>query len=99
MAAERNLEIYLVEQVKKVGGRAYKFVSPGYAGVPDRICVFPGGKIVFVELKADETKKPTPLQQCQMNKLLQLGCEVHLIGSREKVNQLINFYGGADRDF
>ena len=49
---ERDVERYLRERVKQLGGRAYKFVSPGNNGVPDRIVMLPGGKLFFVELKA-----------------------------------------------
>ena len=28
-----------------------KFESPGYTGVPDRLVLLPGGKVLFVELK------------------------------------------------
>ncbi|PTY76230.1 nuclease, partial [Heyndrickxia sporothermodurans] len=34
---ERDIEIYLRDEVKKIKGRAYKFESPGNAGVPDRL--------------------------------------------------------------
>jgi hypothetical protein len=72
---EKEVEIYLRDQVKAVGGRAYKFVSPGNAGVPDRLILFPGGRTVFVELKAPG-KKPTALQEAQQKKLKDLGFEV-----------------------
>ena len=39
---EREIEKKLVDGVRKLGGRAYKFVSPGNDGVPDRIVVLPG---------------------------------------------------------
>ena len=38
---EKNIENYLKNKIKKLGGVAYKFVSPGMVGVPDRICVLP----------------------------------------------------------
>lgn len=34
-----------------------KFVSPGNDGVPDRIVVLPGGRVIFVELKAQKAQK------------------------------------------
>ena len=58
---EQRIERQLVQQVSKLGGLALKFVSPGMAGVPDRLLLFPGGKAVFVETKAPG-KKPRPLQ-------------------------------------
>ena len=64
---ERDIEKLLVEEVKKLGGRAYKWVSPGNDGVPDRIVVFPGKAPVFVELKTD-TGKLTRLQEVQLGR-------------------------------
>ena len=53
---EKDIEKILVAEVRKLGGRAYKWVSPGNDGVPDRIVIFPGKTPVFVELKTDTGK-------------------------------------------
>lgn len=92
---EKQIEKYLREEVKKAGGVAYKFVSPGNAGVPDRLIVMPGGKTVFVELKAP-TGKLTKLQALQIHKLNALGAEVHVINSKEQVNEFIKQQAGGD---
>lgn len=47
---EFKIEDYLKKQVEKIGGKCYKFVSPGYDGMPDRIIMF-RGCLVFVETK------------------------------------------------
>ena len=49
---EREIEKWLREQIKNLGGRALKFTSPGNDGVPDRIVFLPGGRVYLVELKA-----------------------------------------------
>lgn len=54
MGEESRIERALSVQVKKRGGMAVKFVSPGLDGVPDRIVLLPGRRIAFVELKAPE---------------------------------------------
>jgi hypothetical protein len=46
-----------------MGGKAFKFVSPGNPGVPDRLCVLPGGRIVFVEVKRPGRENGLSLQQ------------------------------------
>ena len=48
---EKDIESKLKNKVKKLGGRAYKFVSPGNSGIPDRLIILPGGKVGFAELK------------------------------------------------
>ena len=52
MGDEKQVERYLCRRVRRIGGRAYKWTSPGCRGVPDRLVFFPGGGIVPVELKA-----------------------------------------------
>ncbi|MGC5220863.1 VRR-NUC domain-containing protein, partial [Escherichia coli] len=47
MIREKDIENYLRDQVKKIGGIAYKFESPGNAGVPDRLVLLPGGQVHF----------------------------------------------------
>ena len=49
---ENAVERTLRNEIKRQGGWCLKFVSPGTAGVPDRICLLPGRVIAFVELKA-----------------------------------------------
>ena len=85
---EKNIETALVRAVRKHGGLALKFVSPGMAGVPDRILLFPGGRVAFAELKAPG-KKPRPLQIHRHDQLRALGFQVYVVDSMEKLNQLI----------
>ncbi|BFH10594.1 VRR-NUC domain-containing protein [Paenibacillus melissococcoides] len=85
---ERDIEKYLREKVKAAGGRAYKFVSPGNSGVPDRIVILPGGRIVFVELKAPG-RKPTALQLVQHKHFRALGCDVRIVDSIAQVDGLL----------
>ena len=45
MQSEKDTEAFLRDEVKARGGRSYKWVSPGCAGVPDRIVIKPGGGV------------------------------------------------------
>lgn len=74
---ERDIEQILVREVKNLGGRAYKWTSPGNNGVPDRIVFFADGRVAFVELKA-EGGRPTKQQVVQMRRLRDLGQTVYL---------------------
>lgn len=90
--AEKDIERFLVAGVKNMGGKAYKFVSPGNAGVPDRLVVMPGGKVYFAELKTDKGT-PTVLQCRQMNQLYELGCDVTLLQGLEQVKRFLERLG------
>ena len=48
---EKEIEEKLRKMVRSRGGWCLKWVSPGNAGVPDRICLLPGRRIYFVETK------------------------------------------------
>ena len=48
---EKEIERHFVRSVQSIGGRAYKFTSPGRRGVADRIACLPDGAVWFVELK------------------------------------------------
>lgn len=91
---EKDIERYLRDKVKTIGGIAYKFVSPGNTGVPDRIVLLPGGKIIFVELKAPGNK-PTALQEMQQKKIRDLGFAVFVIDGKDKVDGLIGLISGG----
>lgn len=87
---EKQIEIYLRDQVKKIGGVAYKFISPGNDGVPDRLVCLPHGVTAFVELKAPG-KTPRPLQQLQLKKLMGLHQNVFVIDSLELTDIFIDW--------
>lgn len=58
---ECDTEAYLKARVKALGGECLKFVSPGTAGVCDRLLLLPNGVTAFVELKR-LGEAPTALQ-------------------------------------
>lgn len=85
---EKQIETKLRDKAKKLGGKAYKFVSPGNSGVPDRIVVLPGRKIGFAELKAPgKTTRKT--QELQIKFLKGLGFLVGVIDSCEGVDNFL----------
>ena len=88
---EKVIETYLRDQVKAIGGKAFKFVSPGNNGVPDRLVCLPGGRAVFAELKAPG-KKLTALQKAQHERLKALGLRVWVIDSKTGVDYFLAEY-------
>lgn len=88
MGPEARIEEYLRVQVGMVGGIAYKFTSPNRRSVPDRMCVFPTGEIIFVECKAPG-KHPTPAQAREIARLRGLRCTVHVVDSKDRVDEVL----------
>lgn len=86
---EKMIEQKLVAEVKKAGGICPKWVAPGFDGVPDRIAMFPGGKIAFVEVKAPG-EKPRPLQRARHELLRKLGFRVYVLDEIEKIGGMID---------
>lgn len=86
---ERTIERRLVSRVRAAGGMALKFVSPGMAGVPDRLVLLPGGRCAFVELKAPG-KKLRPLQTLRQKQLESLGFRVYCVDSVEGIQRVVD---------
>ena len=85
---ESKIEKKLVSLVRRSGGECLKFVSPGNAGVPDRIVMMPHGKIHFVELKAPG-EKPRPLQVVIHEEFAAMGFRVEVIDTLEGVETFV----------
>ena len=86
---EKEIEKKMVSEIKKRGGLAYKWVSPGNDGVPDRIVVLPGGKVIFVELKT-ETGTLKPRQKVQIDRLKALGCGVVVVKGEDGLTTFLH---------
>jgi len=82
---ESSIESILTERVKREGGWAIKLAG-SISGLPDRMILYPGGRITFVELKAPG-KKPRPLQISMHNKLQRLGFNVHVIDNAKDARE------------
>ena len=72
---EKEIEQKLVNIVKRHGGLCLKWICPGWAGVPDRIVLLPGGKVIFVELKRPKGSVISSRQKWWADKLKVLGFE------------------------
>lgn len=89
--SEKLLERKLNEGVKALGGLCFKFLPFLVAGIPDRICLFPGGRICFVELKSTG-KNSRKLQVLMQHKISKLGFDVHEIDTSEQIKNLLKSY-------
>ena len=82
---ERKLKV-LVEGT--LGGVCLKLVCPGWSGVPDRILLFPGGKVQFAELKRPKGGKVDPLQIWWKRRLEGLGFKVWHVYTLEDIKKI-----------
>lgn len=85
---ESAIEARLVRQVREMGGLCYKFVSPGNPGVPDRLIILPGGRVVFVELKT-EVGRLANIQKWQLEEMRRRGADVRVLKGLEQVKQFV----------
>ena len=86
---EKQIEQKLTLMVKSAGGIAPKFVSPGFAGMPDRLVLLPGGVFAFAELKAPGMK-PRALQVARHEMLRRMGFKVYVIDGIEQIGGMID---------
>jgi len=90
---ERDVENRLVRAIKKLGGIAYKFTSPGRRSVPDRLVLMPDGTVTFVEVKRPGGRL-TEGQKREIDKLRNLGQNVFIVYDYEEVDELVELLGG-----
>ena len=93
---ETKVEQALVRGVKRVGGRALKFVSPGWQGAPDRLLLMPiqpeHREVVRRYVKFAEVKSTVgrlrPLQKVRRRELEAMGYEVLLVNDSEAIDEV-----------
>ena len=90
---EKSIENVLRKAVEAEGGLCLKWVCPGHRGVPDRMILFPGGIIAFVELKRPGAKvKAGGLQEWWREKLAGLGflcCEISTVEQAKRLTRAL----------
>lgn len=87
---EKSIENILRKAVEDEGGVCLKWTCPGHRGVPDRMILFPGGIIAFVELKRPGAKvKAGGLQEWWRQRLVELGFRCYEISTVKQIQQLV----------
>lgn len=84
---EKQVEQYLIKQVKSLGGLSLKLTS--IIGIPDRLVLLPGGRCVFIELKRPG-EKPRKVQVLRMKQLRKLGFKTYVADSYERIDELLS---------
>ena len=86
---ENAVETYLVKQLELIGCDCPKFVSPGRAGVNDRLCIPPLGLSVdFIETKAP-SKTLDPLQEYWKSRLEHRGQRHFTLDTKARVDSYV----------
>ena len=89
--SEKTLERKLSRLVKERGGYCFKFLPMHVNGIPDRICLLPGGRMFFAEMKSTGDKAD-PLQKVWHKRLRRLGFDVHVIDNSDYLNEVLQTY-------
>lgn len=88
-AREASIEDYLRTRVNDLGGVCIKLSPVGLRGVPDRLIVLQGPRVIFVELKRPKGGVISALQHWWRARLMKLGCEHHFIKTRVEVDAMV----------
>lgn len=83
---EKDIERYFVQTVARMGGTAFKFVSPSHRGVADRVVCLPDGSTWFVELKAP-TGKLSPLQKLFATRMTELNQNYTILWNKTEIDE------------
>lgn len=86
--SEKVLEAKLRENVKARGGWCLKLLSKHINGLPDRLCLFPGGRVAFAEIKTTG-QKPKLIQLEVHRKLRKMGFYVEVIDSTDSLQNFL----------
>lgn len=86
---EKEIETYLCETVRRLGGQAFKFTSPMNRGVADRVVCLPDGTVWFIEVKAPDGKL-TALQKRFGEQMAALKQRYAVIYTKEEVDEWLH---------
>ena len=87
---EDEIENYLVKRVEGVGGKAIKFNPHNNRGLPDRICFFPGGLLVLVEVKRPGLR-PRKNQEKRLEWFRKKGFQATWADTRLRVDKIMDW--------
>lgn len=86
---ERDIEAKLRREITRRRGWCLKWVCPGWSGVPDRIVLLPGARVVFVETKRPKGGALSAMQKKWAKWLRELGFSYWTIWSTADLDAFI----------
>jgi hypothetical protein len=85
--SEKYLDDKLKAKIKGFGGLYIKLTPFSLCGLPDRLCLLPGARVIFAEIKTTG-EDPSKLQLIVHRKLRKLGFTVLVIDTLKQINDL-----------
>ena len=89
--SEKTLEAKMRKKIEKLGGLSFKLTALHFSGLPDRLCIFPGGALFFAEIKTTK-KKPRKIQLLVHKKIRKLGFRVEVIETSQQIDNILKEY-------
>lgn len=86
--SEKVTETHLCDSIEALGGWAIKMIPTEQKGLPDRLCLLPGNRIFFCEVKT-EGKKMEPMQRRVAKRLIGMDCDHYVPDTKASVDQII----------
>ena len=86
--SEKVLERKLVRHIAELGGWCIKLPAQHITGLPDRLCLMPGGVAFFVEVKTTG-EKPRKIQTLIHQRLRGLGFKVLVIDKSIQIKEIV----------
>jgi len=86
---ESSVEGYLARRVKESGGLCIKINPDNMNGLPDRLCVFPGGTHIWVETKRPVGGRLSAIQRHRHKQLRAVGARVYVCACTAEVDELL----------
>jgi len=86
---EASIETRLRDGVKALGGYCIKLSPIGLVGIPDRLLLLPGGRVVFVECKKPRRAVVAKLQAWWRDEIKRLGFRHEFVFTKQDVDKLM----------
>lgn len=93
---ESEVEKYFCWTVERMGGKTWKFTSPGRRGVADQIACLPDGTTWFVELKT-KGGRLSALQKIFMSDMALLNQRYACLWTKEQIDGFVTTVSRAGR--
>ncbi len=97
MIREREVESYLIKRVGMLGYKCIKFIPDQVNGMPDRMILLPGSRVLWVELKT-KGGALSEIQKLRHRELREQGHEVVVVWNKEQVDELVQSLASTSTD-